>query len=415
MIYDDSLYPQAEAYERFRLTQPSDNGPFSIPRMLTQYYDLQLGTKINTSKVFTINILWYHRFFKRVSLKDYLGPKIVNKLVDGKAILVLSHMHEAYHFGNLTVDSDPFANTFMSQLKQLKIPLKHTFFVTGDMGTFRTFTDNDKDQITMIGLDAFGEKASLESLHELNDFFDKTTEFRLDKPKDYLYLNGCPRPGKCTLKYRLEKEGLLSNNLAVYSWLHRHHVPIKQAIQDVIEKFSIRDKNSIKHIMKSVNRVHELDASLSTIDHLQDAFPRNNIQDTIINLVPETSQLEDMFFITEKTYKTIMFKHPMLLWANPGVLGHLQTLGYQTFDNIFDESYDIIDNVPTKYSAISQYDKKVDIITSNLRNFKERAIGKEREVNEILDYNRNHLITNNPSSKFNKEKLLPLVNAIHAL
>lgn len=45
-------------------------------------------------------------------------------------------------------------------------------------------------------------------------------------------------------------------------------------------------------------------------------------------------------FLTEKTYKTIAFKHPFLLLGPPHILKYFRERGYQTFSTVIDESYD---------------------------------------------------------------------------
>lgn len=45
-------------------------------------------------------------------------------------------------------------------------------------------------------------------------------------------------------------------------------------------------------------------------------------------------------FLTEKTFKVIMHKHPFLLITSPNSLELLKEIGYKTFSPFFDESYD---------------------------------------------------------------------------
>lgn len=62
---------------------------------------------------------------------------------------------------------------------------------------------------------------------------------------------------------------------------------------------------------------------------------------TCFSLVSETTVDENFpLHITEKTFKPIAFQHPYLLWAQPGILKYLQDQGFETYENIFDESYD---------------------------------------------------------------------------
>lgn len=56
-----------------------------------------------------------------------------------------------------------------------------------------------------------------------------------------------------------------------------------------------------------------------------------------------TDQNHDPFF-TEKTFKPIAYGHPFLLFSSAGALTLLQSLGFETFADVFDESYDLIES-----------------------------------------------------------------------
>jgi hypothetical protein len=47
-------------------------------------------------------------------------------------------------------------------------------------------------------------------------------------------------------------------------------------------------------------------------------------------------------FLTEKAFKPISYGHPFLLFSSAGAIGKLKQLGFETFSDIFDESYDDI-------------------------------------------------------------------------
>jgi hypothetical protein len=49
---------------------------------------------------------------------------------------------------------------------------------------------------------------------------------------------------------------------------------------------------------------------------------------------------DDSIFLTEKTMKPIALRHPFLVLGCAGSLGMLKSSGFETYDNLFDESYD---------------------------------------------------------------------------
>ena len=48
----------------------------------------------------------------------------------------------------------------------------------------------------------------------------------------------------------------------------------------------------------------------------------------------------DLLFLSEKIYKPMAFKHPFIVFAQPGILKQLREYGYKTFHPFIDESYD---------------------------------------------------------------------------
>jgi len=56
--------------------------------------------------------------------------------------------------------------------------------------------------------------------------------------------------------------------------------------------------------------------------------------------------------ITEKTWKPILHCQPFICLAEHHHLRHLHELGYHTFDNIIDESYDDIENTQERFEAV---------------------------------------------------------------
>jgi len=100
-------------------------------------------------------------------------------------------------------------------------------------------------------------------------------------------------------------------------------------------------------------------------------------------------------FITEKTFKPLAFRHPFVVYGHAGTLARLHSLGFETFNNLFDESYDsIIDNkdrghavvtavnafCPEPYSAETQQK-----LTHNHAHFFNRKLVEQRIRTEILE------------------------------
>lgn len=70
-------------------------------------------------------------------------------------------------------------------------------------------------------------------------------------------------------------------------------------------------------------------------------------------------------FLTEKTFKCIKHGHPFVLFAPPGSLASLRSMGYRTFDTVIDNSYDCITDNTERYLAVIRTVKQLALINPN--------------------------------------------------
>ncbi len=110
-------------------------------------------------------------------------------------------------------------------------------------------------------------------------------------------------------------------------------------------------------------------------------------QDSYINIVTETYFFNNIRHITEKTYKPIAFMQPFIIFAAPGTLQHLRDLGFKTFDKFWDESYD------NELDHEQRFLKIMDLIEMISKWSDSQLIELTYAVKDILEYNKNHLIT----------------------
>ena len=88
------------------------------------------------------------------------------------------------------------------------------------------------------------------------------------------------------------------------------------------------------------------DYSVLMDDIYQDSY-FSYVMETFIDVDKSGGQ-----FITEKTFKPILHCQPFICLAEHNHLKHLRELGYHTFDNIFDESYDDIQDTTQRFKAV---------------------------------------------------------------
>lgn len=78
--------------------------------------------------------------------------------------------------------------------------------------------------------------------------------------------------------------------------------------------------------------------------------------DTCFSMVLESITQWDhaVLFLTEKIFKPISHQHPFMVVGACGMLSYLKSQGFETFDNLFDESYDHEHDLETKMQIIQR-------------------------------------------------------------
>jgi hypothetical protein len=92
-------------------------------------------------------------------------------------------------------------------------------------------------------------------------------------------------------------------------------------------------------------------------------------------------------FVTEKSFKPMAFQHPFMVFAMQGTLEFLRSIGFETYDNLFDESYD----------TLEKDDDRLEIIYNNIKNF---------SIDNYADPLTQQKIIHNHELFYNKEKVL---------
>jgi hypothetical protein len=108
---------------------------------------------------------------------------------------------------------------------------------------------------------------------------------------------------------------------------------------------------------------------------------------TDIEVVLETLFDDDRLHLTEKSLRPIAMGQPFVLAATAGSLEYLRSYGFKTFDDVWDESYDLVEDPAERLIQIAELMK---YISTWLPHQRERNIA---EAQAIADYNRQHFFS----------------------
>jgi hypothetical protein len=109
----------------------------------------------------------------------------------------------------------------------------------------------------------------------------------------------------------------------------------------------------------------------------------NDIISTSISVVLETVVDSTKIHLTEKILRPIACGHPFLLAAGPGALAYLRSYGFQTFDSVFDESYD------READTI----KRLESIVRTMHQIQNLNDQDWKEIQKIVDHNKQHFFS----------------------
>ena len=112
-------------------------------------------------------------------------------------------------------------------------------------------------------------------------------------------------------------------------------------------------------------------------------------ESSLLYLVSETIATGRRHQLTEKTFKPICLRMPFILHSTQGSLEYLRSYGFQTFDSLWDESYDSISNDQDRILAIADLLTYLDSLTVKQQ---QELYTKSRS---IIEHNYEHFYSGN--------------------
>ena len=163
----------------------------------------------------------------------------------------------------------------------------------------------------------------------------------------FISMNGVPKVHRCILQDLLVKHDILKHGK--FSWRNIRNEGHWYNFQHWKEEQTFLDQSDPNNL------------------YHQEVVPEV-FKNCLIQIVPETH--EDRFFLTEKTAIPLFFNKPFIVAGSKGYHKKLQQLGFQLYDEIFDYSFDDVDDINVRYEMIVEtvkplvslsYNQKVDM------------------------------------------------------
>lgn len=331
----------------------------------------------------------------RKSIFEYINPKFLSDLQNGKAMLLIDQSVEGYH-------TDWLWDWFHKKCVQYNISPQAIMYVTGDQASADNYNEWATQNSILLKLNVIPSTSLSFYINHtyisrrLNIVFDNIIQYKKDNlDKIYLYdcINFRPRLQRIFNYLHLEAAGLIpSGNISIGvhpEWntqftkeqLRQYHLP-----EDIKTNISPRTINQVTPT--STENYHKF------VERILD----NVYANSWVSVITESSYFdyERSVFISEKTFKPIACMQPFIIVGSKHTLKYLRKLGYKTFDGFIDESYDELDD-EERFLAIAKAIEKI-------KNIEDKVSWLE-SMREILEHN-HKLFLSIREKQFNEHELV---------
>ena len=356
---DEFTYHTYNEKER-TFSSNSQDDPWTFEWLLKQLdIDYQYGLSFNDTCYVNFNLTLPTTYEDLKNIPQIIWDKIKN---DHNIFLLLYQPTEATPFYYYM----PRWKNLRIFLENKKISYDKIKYISGDIDAevnHKKNVDYYWSNIDVIGLDIF------ELIHNFrHKTFPLNARNLVNKKKFLCLMNVCQRPHRQILYFYLKKYNLANKGLLSYRWTDDYIVNNLETFD--LYNFDDSNYEAFRVVAQIRKDIHNPPL------HLQDS-PLWYYENTEFSLVSETFVVDTVRFITEKTYKPLIMGHPFLIYGTPKILQYLKNRGYETFPNIFDESYDDCSCLKTK----------TKLILDNLKNYNNVFTP---ETKEKLKHNQNH-------------------------
>ncbi len=377
-----------EAYPAASIRYGGDPRPFIVP------FTLSWRTPFEKYFTGTEGILEY----------SHTPNHVIDLIKYGNGYILINHSHEAF-MGTGYTDA---LHSYFGSVKHF--PLHKIIYLTGCINATEVYEQYCADR----GIpDDLHHRLSIVTYPTSFISFVPNTEHESATPpydaetippKLFLMWNRRLREHRVELAVNLERHNLVDRSLISFSDEDQDY-PGKPAIHRFNhERLSQIFGIDTAHTANFIGRLPlVLDGESDTMQMCQDYgnATRSFYQQSLISIVTETNFYDSEISLTEKSFKPSKEKHPFIIAGVSGALKGMHELGFKTFSEFWDESYDQIVDHGERMRAI------MDVIGVIGAWSDEQILDFRRRVKPILDHN--YEIIRNASTDTTVAKITKIV------
>jgi len=303
---------------------------------------------------------------------SYVPTEVMADARDGRVLLVIDNLNEGFYDSRLY--------EFLHHCcARFNLPPRAICFMTNNELDPRGYaewctTNGVLDRITVIGMPhlMYMQQLNLRNSPLLTWTDHERAKARSRGIANYNCLNRISRNHRELLVMHLidrdlHTQGMVSHNeLAYHAWTE-HSVP-----QAVIDR--------ARTVLPLV--VDDSDFGNNKAMHINTEIYLNSW----CSVITETHAFDEAhnLFISEKLWKPMFALQPFIVWGQHGTMAQLRSWGYQTFDCLWDESYDILPDLQRMHSVLDNL--------QGLSVIKDKS-GWLAQAREICEHNQRHFMS----------------------
>ena len=360
-------------------------------------YELTTDECINLERMF-LERTGFLSNHNNTSVSEELLHKVRQQLVK----LVISHPHESFL-------SDEILLYIHNYFEKLKIPLSQVIYATSCVNGKEIYLDfckrhNRSNHLNCEFIPTYWIDLRIHHTHPVvsphlypDGYSYSSTYTPGTRSKDFICFNRRYRDHRILFGLLLHKHGLLDkfffsldntrpeNGQSFIDFVHQGAVYESNYCADSLTDLEIShsDINSFYNILPLVIDTSNFNDIISNqlTDSILDVY-----NDSLVHIISETNFFSPIVHMTEKTLKPIVYLQPFIMLGSANSLRYLRELGFKTFGDFWDESYDAEIDPKIRLMKIIELCKTISSWSQ------QQKLQFTYNVKEIVEYNYKHFL-----------------------
>ena len=379
-------------YERFKAKRPKCSNNYNVsfdfktnvePHFYHRLPEVKFYSADNLPEShFLYELNWDYnktqaKFFDTVLAPGNIRESILNRIRNKTASILLTVLHEGWL-------DDEFLSILHSKFTNAGIPLSQVIYVSNCFNGEQLYADYcARHNIPAEIKNEYCPTFRIDQT-DVMDIIDTRKYNKDSRKKTFLCLNRRFSDHRLIFYMLVEKNQLLdqfylsmaktrpeSTNTFLNSatWLIYHYPTFNINSEDIV-----RADSKLPLTLDNPN-FNRYPMERKTVDM------KKYYNESLINIVTETYFFNNIIHITEKTYKPIGFMQPFIMVAAPFSLKHIRDMGFKTFNDFWDESYD------EELDHVERMNKILNVVKFISEWSESKKLEFSHQVAEILRHN----------------------------